>query len=97
MEIDKTCLSNSYKSMNDFFEEMELDSELLYQFYLAFRGQQISFSMKMYDRELVRKRIENMIEQEKTVDIRQLTEVYGFSARWIQKVIKQKERRRVHG
>lgn len=51
----------------------------------------------MYDRELVRKRIENMIEQEKTVDIRQLTEVYGFSARWIQKVIKQKERRRVHG
>lgn len=53
--------------------------------------------MKMYDRELVRKRIENMIEQEKTVDIRQLTEVYGFSARWIQKVIKQKERRRVHG
>ncbi|RBT46099.1 hypothetical protein EB20_02816 [Enterococcus hirae] len=38
-----------------------------------------------------------MIEQEKTVDIRQLTEVYGFSARWIQKVIKQKERRRVHG
>nr|WP_307780904.1 hypothetical protein [Enterococcus sp. SB12]MDQ4658173.1 hypothetical protein [Enterococcus sp. SB12] len=24
MEIDKTCLSNSYKSMNDFFEEMEL-------------------------------------------------------------------------
>ena len=58
MEIDETCLSNSYKSMNDFFEEMELD---------------------------------------KTVDIRQLTEVYGFSARWIQKVIKQKERRRVHG
>ena len=51
----------------------------------------------MYDRELVRKRIENMIEQEKIVDIRQLTEVYGFSARWIQKVIKQKERRRVHG
>ena len=81
MEIDETCLSNSYKSMNDFFEEMELDSELLYQFYLAFRGQQISFPMKMYDRELVRKRIENMIEQEKTVDIRQLTEVYGFSAR----------------
>ena len=65
MEIDETCLSNSYKSMNDFFEEMELDSELLYQFYLAFRGQQISFPMKMYDRELVRKRIENMIEQEK--------------------------------
>lgn len=64
MEIDETCLSNSYKSMNDFFEEMELDSELLYQFYLAFRGQQISFPMKMYDRELVRKRIENMIEQE---------------------------------
>ncbi|OWZ87304.1 hypothetical protein A5848_000979 [Enterococcus faecium] len=29
MEIDKTCLSNSYKSMNDFFEEMELDC-LLY-------------------------------------------------------------------
>lgn len=27
MEIDKTCLSNSYKSMNDFFEEMELDSK----------------------------------------------------------------------
>lgn len=48
MEIDETCLSNSYKSMNDFFEEMELDSELLYQFYLAFRGQQISFPMKMY-------------------------------------------------
>ncbi|MBK4834199.1 hypothetical protein CU013_0535 [Enterococcus faecium] len=83
--------------MNDFFEEMELDSELLYQFYLAFRGQQISFPMKMYDRELVRKRIENMIEQEKNVDIRQLTEVYGFSTRWIQEVIKQKERRRVHG
>ena len=97
MEIDKTCLSNSYKSMNDFFEEMELDSELLYQFYLAFRGQQNSFPMKMYDRELVRKRIENMIEQEKNVDIRQLTEVYGFSTRWIQEVIKQKERRRVHG
>ena len=48
MEIDETCLSNSYKSMNDFFEEMELDSELLYQFYLTFRGQQISFPMKMY-------------------------------------------------
>ncbi|OWZ87302.1 hypothetical protein A5848_000977, partial [Enterococcus faecium] len=25
------------------------------------------------------------------------TEVYGFSTRWIQEVIKQKERRRVHG
>ena len=33
-----------------------------------------------------------MIEQEKPVDIRQLTEVYGFSARWIQKVIKQKRK-----
>ena len=97
MGIDETCLSNSYKSMNDFFEEMELDSELLYQFYLAFRGQQISFPMKMYDRELVRKRIEKMIEQEELVDIRQLIEVYGFSTRWIQEVIKQKERRLVHG
>lgn len=43
MEIDETCLSNSYKSMNDFFEEMELDSELLYQFYLAFRGNRFLF------------------------------------------------------
>ncbi|TKN75004.1 hypothetical protein DVX19_13230, partial [Enterococcus faecium] len=74
------------------------DSELLYQFYLAFRGQQISFPMKMYDRELVRKRIENMIEQEKTVDIRQLTEVYGFSTRWIQSIIRQQQKEQhVHG
>ena len=78
---------------------MELDSELLYQFYLAFRGQQISFPMKMYDRELVRKRIENMIEQGKNGGYPSIDRSLWFSTRWIQKVIKPKKkgRRRLHG
>ncbi|MGL9799903.1 MULTISPECIES: hypothetical protein [Enterococcus] len=98
MKVDGECLTSSYKSIYEFFEEKGLDTDLLYQFYIAFRGQQLSFPMKMYDRELVAQKIETMVQENHSIDSRKLTDWYGFSTRWIQSIIRQQQKEQhVHG
>lgn len=92
MKVDGECLTSSYKSIYEFFEEKELDSELLYQFYIAFRVQQLSFPMKIYDRELVAQKIVTMVQENHSIDYRKLTDQYGFSTRWIQRIIRQQQK-----
>ncbi|MBP2098929.1 Mor transcription activator family protein [Enterococcus rivorum] len=89
MAIDTDCLASSYQSVLDFFKEEEISPEVLSTFHYIFKGQQISYPMKLYDKHLVAEKIREKFDQGKEVDIREFTTTYGFSTRWVQGVIKE--------
>ncbi|OTN88474.1 hypothetical protein A5819_000955 [Enterococcus sp. 7E2_DIV0204] len=89
MGIDLDCLAVSYQSVADFLQEEKLSPDLLAKFHYMFKGQQISYPMKLYDKDRVAKKIKEMYQQNLEIDIRQLTDQYGFSTRWIQGVVNE--------
>lgn len=89
MKIDLDCLAISYQSVAEFLQEEELNPDLLEKFHYMFKGQQISYPMKMYDKDRVAEKIKKMYQENLELDIRELTDQYGFSTRWIQKVINE--------
>lgn len=79
MKIDLDCLAISYQSVADFLQEEGFHPDLLAKFHYMFKGQQISYPMKLYDKDRVAKKIKELYQQNPEIDIRELTEQYGFS------------------
>lgn len=91
MVIDEECLANAYQNIFDFFMTEGMDEEMLKKFHYTFKGQQISFPMRLYDSELTAKKIQKRCLSGEELDVRELTEQYGFSTRWVQKTLKNTE------
>ena len=89
MSIDVDCLASSYRNVLDFLKQEGLDADALARFHYTFKGEQLSFPMKLYDKELTAKKIQALAVSQSTIDVRLLTERYGFSTRWVQKVLKE--------
>ncbi|MGY3777719.1 Mor transcription activator family protein [Isobaculum melis] len=83
MEIDTECLVKSYK---EFYEL--LGEENLMKIYDAFKGQQITFPMKMYDKKLVAEKVKKEFKEHNVSD---LTRRYGYSQRWLKETCRVNE------
>lgn len=90
--IDEECLAIWYKNILDFFKEEDIDSKALEKFHYFFKGQQISYPMKLYDKDLTADKIREIYKENPNVDVRELTEFYGFSTRWVKRIINEIEK-----
>ena len=89
VEIDVDCLAVSYRNILEFFIDEGVDPKVIEKFHYNFSGQQVSYPMKLYDRELTSQKIKSIYRDNPDVDIRQLTAKYGFSTRWVKDVINE--------
>lgn len=81
MRVD--LLQESYAQLYDLVGE-----ELTEKIYEMYRGRQISFPMRLYNRDKVAKQI---VEEYNGHNLAELTKEYEYSQRWIRQII-QKQR-----
>lgn len=83
--IQQDCLAEVYKEM---VEAVGMESML--KLYPILRGQQINFPVRLYAKEKVSMKI-SQEHSRKNVNV--LSREYGYSSRWVQKVIKESQER----
>ncbi|MCP8857547.1 Mor transcription activator family protein [Latilactobacillus fuchuensis] len=79
MPIETEILQESYAELFEI-----VDEETLCQIYEIYRGRQISFPMRLYDRQQVAQRIKKEYDGQNLVA---LTKKYDYSQRWIRKIL----------
>ncbi|MGX7417618.1 Mor transcription activator family protein [Carnobacterium gallinarum] len=82
MKIDSDCLVKSYREIYELVGE-----ENLIKIYESFKGQQLTFPMKMYDKQLVSEKVK---KEYKFYSVSELTKKYGYSQRWLKEHFKEK-------
>lgn len=80
MSIETEILQESYAELFEI-----VDEATLIQIYEIYRGRQISFPMRLYDRQQVAQRIKNEYNGH---NLTTLTKKYDYSQRWIRKILK---------
>ncbi|EUJ31440.1 Mor transcription activator family protein [Listeria cornellensis] len=81
--IQQDCLAEVYKEM---VEAVGIESML--KLYPLLRGQQINFPVRLYAKEKVSMKIS---QEYNGKNVHVLSREYGYSSRWVQKVIKEKQ------
>ncbi|MBC1457899.1 Mor transcription activator family protein [Listeria newyorkensis] len=81
--IQQDCLAEVYKEM---VEAVGIESML--KLYPLLRGQQINFPVRLYAKEKVSIKIS---QEYNGKNVHVLSREYGYSSRWVQKVIKEKQ------
>lgn len=81
MDVDTDALQSLYKQLNDL-----LGTEAMLKFYHEFRGSQINPPMKLYDRDGASNAIQSQYPQ---LSPKELANKYGYSQRWVKRVISQ--------
>ncbi|MBQ6570090.1 MAG: Mor transcription activator family protein [Clostridia bacterium] len=84
-EIDESCLNEIYSDIADL---LGVDAAL--KFYGNFRGQQITFPVKFFTKEFIEAQITKEYDGH---NIKQLATKFGYSEKWIRKIIKEKTRK----
>ena len=79
MPIETEILQESYAELFEI-----VDEETLCQIYEIYRGRQISFPMRLYDRQRVAQRIKSEYDGH---NLAALTKKYDYSQRWIRKIL----------
>ncbi|MCF6161797.1 Mor transcription activator family protein [Furfurilactobacillus milii] len=81
MDVTPELLQESYAQLNEV-----LGTEQMMKVFEIYRGRQISFPMRLYDRKKVAKKI---IAEYNGHNLVQLTHKYDYSQRWIRQIIRQ--------
>lgn len=81
-DINYDVLHPSYKALWDL-----IGKDNMMKIYDQFRGTQLQLPMKLYDRVELEKYLSKNLDVKD--DIRELSNTYGFSPRWIKKHIEQ--------
>lgn len=81
LDVDTDALQSLYKQLNDL-----LGTEEMLKFYHEFRGSQLNPPMKLYDRDGTIAAIQSHYPQLST---KELANKYGYSQRWVKRVISQ--------
>ncbi|KRN28226.1 hypothetical protein IV38_GL001680 [Lactobacillus selangorensis] len=81
--MDKDLLQESYAQIYDLLGE-----EAMQKVFELYRGRQISFPMRLYDRNKVMHRI---LKEYNGHNISELTHKYNYSQRWIRQVINKEK------
>jgi len=79
VEIEIELLQESYAQLNEI-----VGTEQMIKIFELYRGRQISFPMRLYDRKKVSQQI---IEEYDGHNLAQLTQKYDYSQRWIRQII----------
>jgi len=79
MTIEIEALQKSYKQLSDLVGE-----ETMLRIYEEYRGTQLNLPMKLYDRE---KSQTVIVKEYPRLSLKELSDKYGYSQRWIKKVI----------
>jgi len=79
VEIEIELLQESYAQLNEI-----VGTEQMAKIFELYRGRQISFPMRLYDRKKVSQQI---IEEYDGHNLAQLTQKYDYSQRWIRQII----------
>lgn len=79
MEIDADLLQESYAQLYEL-----VGPEMMYQIFELYRGRQISFPMRLYDRNKVSKKV---ISEYNGKNLADLTKKYDYSQRWLRQMI----------
>jgi len=79
VEIEIELLQESYAQLNEI-----VGTEQMTKIFELYRGRQISFPMRLYDRKKVSQQI---IEEYDGHNLAQLTQKYDYSQRWIRQII----------
>lgn len=79
-KIRYEVLHPTYKALYDLVGE-----DNMMKVYHEFRGTQVQMPMKLYDRQTLEKYLGSI--SDKTISIKDLSHIYGFSQRWIRKAL----------
>ncbi|AQY49784.1 hypothetical protein PWEIH_02237 [Listeria weihenstephanensis FSL R9-0317] len=82
--IQQDCLAEVYKEM---VEAVGIESTL--KLFPILRGQQINFPVRLYAKEKVSMKISQEYHEK---NVHELSREYGYSSRWVQKVIKESKK-----
>ncbi|MFC6290505.1 Mor transcription activator family protein [Levilactobacillus angrenensis] len=89
MGVDTQALQGIYKKLNEL-----LGTEEMMKFYQEFRGTQLNLPMKLYGRDgtvaAIKEKYPQMTEKE-------LADRYGYSQRWVKRVISEAEKQQSAG
>ena len=74
--------------LNGVYSELAglLGIEAVLKIHSAYRGQQITFPVQLFSKEFLKKQI---VEEYDGYNIKQLATKYGYSEKWIRKILKQ--------
>lgn len=77
------------ESLNSVYGELAslIGLESMLQVYLQFKGQQITFPVKLFSKEYIMQQIQAEYNGE---NVKELAKKYGYSERWIREILKQK-------
>lgn len=86
-EIDRNEFD--HKSFNGVYEEIAnlLGIDAALEIYETYRGQQITFPVYLFNKEFISKKI---IAEYDGQNAKQLASKYGYSEKWIRKILKDK-------
>ncbi len=84
-EIKNECLSGIY---NEIATVIGIDNTIA--LYSLYRGQQITFPVNLFTTEFIALRV---VEEYDGSNIKQLATKYGYSEKWIRKIIKEKQKK----
>lgn len=82
-EVKGEWLSGIYNELADL-----LGMEAAMKIHAAYRGQQVTFPVELYNRNFIRQRIVSEYDGGKN-NIKQLATKYGYSEKWIRKILKE--------
>lgn len=78
-KIDKALLHSTYKRLDEIVGE-----EGMLKLFEEYRGQQINFPMRIYDRDKVANKVRSNYTGE---NLTELSKLYHYSDRWMKKII----------
>lgn len=78
------------ESLNGIYGELAalIGLESMLQVYLQFKGQQITFPVKLFSEEYTMRQIR---AEYNGSNVRELAKKYGYSERWVRELLRQKE------
>lgn len=79
-------MDNEYETLNGVYKEIaeEFGLDIAIKFYSSFKGLNITFPMKFYNRNHV---LQQIIEEFNGQNYKELARKYGYSDRWIRKIL----------
>ncbi len=97
MRGESNCLEDFVKKeevkgewLNGIYNELAdlLGMDAAMKIHAAYRGQQVTFPVELYNRSFIRQRIVSEYDGSKN-NIKQLATKYGYSEKWIRKILKE--------
>ena len=91
--MEKECMSKRSEKYRGIYKDMVevLGHDITLKVYEQYRGQQVTFPMRMYSQEYV---VEYLIKNYNGKNLKQMSRELGYTCNWLQKIINKHNIRR---